>query len=550
MARDPLARVTGPAGTPQSRPIPGREAEMVRNSAGGYTFAKDVWTKLEDFVILGTTGGTYYIGEDKLTSLNVEVVNEAVKADGVRAVKLAAEISTSRPPRAFKNKPALFVLAAAAAQGDLETRQAVRAALASVARTTDHLSAFWGYYKALSGKRVGRVMRGTLASWFEGDVNRVAWKALKARQRKTPQGEDLALRDVLRIAHPTPDTPARNALYGWLTGKVSDEQARELVPAIDAFLTAQAVTTTRQALKVITERKVPWEYLPDKMQSRPEVWDALIDTVGLTALLRNLARMTEIGVLAKFSPAIGRVEARLTSPDELAKARIHPMDVFLAMRVYNSGQSQPHPKAPMRAWRPLGDVSDILEESYERSFGHVEPSGKRLLLAIDSSGSMSWGQGVQFGGSPLGSPYEIANAMAVIVARIEGRNVHVIDVDTSVHASKITPRTNLREVARWRPSGGGTDLSLPFQYALKEKLAVDGVAVLTDNETWAGSWQHPTEALESYRRRVNPATRVVVGSMTATGHTIGDPKDEGVLNVVGMDASLPKLIASFIRGVG
>jgi len=35
--------------------------------------------------------------------------------------------------------------------------------------------------------------------------------------------------------------------------------------------------------------------------------------------------------------------------------------------------------------------------------------------------------------------------------------------------------------------------------------------------------------------------------MTATGMTIGDPLDEGVLNVAGLDGSLPKVIIGFVR---
>ena len=52
---DPFARASTVA-TPQSRPMPGRD--QVRNAAGGYVFVKDLWTKVEDFLILGTTGGT------------------------------------------------------------------------------------------------------------------------------------------------------------------------------------------------------------------------------------------------------------------------------------------------------------------------------------------------------------------------------------------------------------------------------------------------------------------------------------------------------------
>ncbi|MEV4174237.1 hypothetical protein [Nonomuraea sp. NPDC049709] len=96
-------------------------------------------------------------------------------------------------------------------------------------------------------------------------------------------------------------------------------------------------------------------------------------------------------------------------------------------------------------------------------------------------------------------------------------------------------------------SGGGTDLSLPFTWALGERMEVDGVVVLTDNETWARR-SHPAQALEAYRRALNPQVNVVIAAMTAAGYTIGDPQDERVLNVVGLDASLPMIVNAFVRG--
>jgi 60 kDa SS-A/Ro ribonucleoprotein len=124
--------------------------------------------------------------------------------------------------------------------------------------------------------------------------------------------------------------------------------------------------------------------------------------------------------------------------------------------------------------------------------------------------------------------------------------VHVIDVDTRVHPSRVTARTRVREIGSWRPSGGGTDLSLPFTHATGRKLEVDGFALFTDGETWAGR-QHPGQALTAYRRQYNPAARVVLASMTAAGHSIAEPRDTGVLNVAGMDAALPMVVTSFIR---
>ncbi|WP_219460968.1 TROVE domain-containing protein [Nonomuraea rhizosphaerae] len=554
MARDPLAAVSAVA-TPQNQPIPGR-TDQVRNAAGGYAFAKDLWTRLEDFLILGTTRGTYYVNEDKLTAENAGVLFQAIDADGPRVVAMLTGISTARPPRAPKQRPALFALAACYAKGDAGTRQAAKLALPKVARTTDHLAQFFGYYKNLGGKATGRgigavagrSLRTALGSWFLRDsADDVAFRACKARQRKTPQGEAFDLRDVLRIAHPVAEDERRKALFGWIAGNVSDERAREVLPAVDRFLTAKAVTSTAEAVRVVTTAKVPWEFLPDAMLREPQVWDALVDTVGMTALLRNLARMTRIGTLRPGGEATRRVVARLTDAGALLKARIHPMDVWLAMRVYASGEARPNPRAASHSWEPVPAVLDALEETYELSFGGVEPSGKRLLVAVDSSGSMSYAR-VSVGGSSIGSPYEVGCAMAVMLARIEKGNVHVIDVDTAVHASKVTPRTNLREIADWRPSGGGTDLSLPFTWALKRRHEADGVVVLTDNETWAGR-QHPAQALDAYRQAVSPGARVVVAAMTAVGYSIADPKAEGVLNVAGLDASLPLVVNGFVRAV-
>ncbi|MFI6485289.1 hypothetical protein ACIBH1_45775 [Nonomuraea sp. NPDC050663] len=66
------------------------------------------------------------------------------------------------------------------------------------------------------------------------------------------------------------------------------------------------------------------------------------------------------------------------------------------------------------------------------------------------------------------------------------------------------------------------------------------------SSTWAGR-THASQALDDYRRTVAGHARVVVASMTAAGHTISDPRDAGVLNMAGIDASLPMVVGGFIR---
>jgi 60 kDa SS-A/Ro ribonucleoprotein len=366
---------------------------------------------------------------------------------------------------------------------------------------------------------------------------------------RDPAGEQLDLRDVIRIAHPASDTPERAMLFRWLAGKAEDAEAAQVLPAVDNFMIAKAVTTPAEAIRVITERRVPWEFLPSDVLKNGDVWAALVETIGMTALIRNCARMTRIGTLAPFAQANATVVRRLTSAEALAKGRIHPMDAYLALRVYASGQitrDVGKGKSDTDRWAPVAEITDALEEAFYLAHGHVQPSGKRMIVAVDSSGSMAGWSQVTFNGAQLGSAYEVGCAIATMLKRIEGENAHVIDVDTSVHASKITARTNLREIKSWRPSGGGTDLSLPMTYAMRENLRVDGFALLTDNMTWAGR-AHPFQTLETYRKSYNPGARFADVSMVPSGHTIADPGSPGVINMAGMDASLLVALAGYFR---
>lgn len=44
-----------------------------------------------------------------------------------------------------------------------------------------------------------------------------------------------------------------------------------------------------------------------------------------------------------------------------------------------------------------------------------------------------------------------------------------------------------------------------------------------------------------------PAKLIVVG-LTATNFTIADPKDPGMLDVVGFDSAVPEIVRNFVTG--
>ena len=146
--------------TPQSQPIPG--TKQVANSAGGFTWALDDFQRLDRFLVLGTEGGTYYVGERELTLENADVVARCLVADGIRTIDRIVAISDSG--RAPKNDPAIFSLAMAAKLGDDKTRSAAYAALPKVCRIGTHLMHFADYAQGFGGW--GRGMRKAVGSWF------------------------------------------------------------------------------------------------------------------------------------------------------------------------------------------------------------------------------------------------------------------------------------------------------------------------------------------------------------------------------------------------
>jgi 60 kDa SS-A/Ro ribonucleoprotein len=86
-----------------------------------------------------------------------------------------------------------------------------------------------------------------------------------------------------------------------------------------------------------------------------------------------------------------------------------------------------------------------------------------------------------------------------------------------------------------------------MRWALKHKIEVDTFIIYTDNETWAGPVQ-PFQALREYRQKMERESRLIVCAMTGDKFSIADPRDPGMLDVVGFDASAPELIASFSKG--
>ena len=416
-------------------------------------------------------------------------------------------------------------------------------------------------------RRWGRGLRGAVAAWYnDKPVERVAYQAIKYRER-----DGWSHRDLLRLSHPKAPTPEHDALYRWIVGGM-DALARETreakpIPAdrlpalVRAFEELRAETDRRRVVSLIREHRFTHEMLLTEWKNDPAVWEALLEDMPQTALIRNLGKMTAIGLLAPGSAAARRVAAQLTDAARLSRARVHPVALLSALSVYQQGHGE---RARLRAnalsWTPVREIVDALDEAFYLAFQSIEPTGKTHLLALDVSGSMGSGA---IAGVPGLTPRVASAAMAMATARAEPR-IALLRLHRRVAAGtaasgegesraccrpRISPRQRLDDVLK-AVDGlpfGGTDCALPMIWALRNKVEVDTFVVYTDNETWAGK-VHPFQALAEYRHRTGRAAKLIVVGMTATSFTIADPTDPGMLDVVGFDTAAPQVMADFARG--
>lgn len=514
---------------PQTQPLPGQ----VPNSAAGHAWAVDRWTQLDRFLILGTEGGTFHVSEPVLTTENAHAVQECLREDGPRVVRRVVEISEAG--RAPRHTPALFVLAMAASPrfASPATNTAALAALPRVARTATHLYQFAGLAQTMRGW--GRALRVAVAQWYlDRPVNELAHQLLKYRQR-----HGWRHRDLLRLSHPRPVDAAQQTLFRWVTLDWHDASTDARLAQVNAFERARRTTDEAEIVRLVREHRLTHEMLPGVWLRSPQVWEALLESMPYTALVRNLGRMSAVGLLVPGSAATARVAARLTDPGRIRRARVHPVALLAALLTYRDGAGQ---RGRLR-WSPVGDIVDALDTAFYAAFRSLPASGKRLYLALDASGSMQFAPcaGMAFVSAAMASA-----ALAMAVARTEPEHT-ICAFHEEVWPVAITKRDRLdRACDAIRREGRGTDASLPMRDALRRKLAVDAFVIVTDSETWAGP-SHPATALRDYREATGIAAKLVVVAMAANRYSIADPHDALQMDVAGFDANVPALITEFVR---
>jgi hypothetical protein len=351
--------------------------------------------------------------------------------------------------------------------------------------------------------------------------------------------------------------------------------SRDLVETavyLQAIMEIESCTTSvsdlYKALKLVRDHGLVREQIPTHLLNSSDIWTELLKSKGangkqngmpLEALTRNLGKLSSLPNFMGYTNT-EFICARLSSEEDIQKSRIHPFKVLVASRIYGMGKAL---KGAL-AWAVSSQVRDQLTTTFLRSFKNVTPTGKRYMAALDVSGSMD----TPCMGCPAISCRQASAALAHMLYETEP-HVYVRGFTSSSTlgygygiGATVTADNGFRNfdplvrrgmtleqfIQATNAPYGATDCSLPMLRAMEEGLNVDVFIVMTDSETFAGK-VHPQVALENYRKHANkPDAKLIVVGMTANNLTIADPNDRNTLNLAGFDASMPEIIAMFVRG--
>ncbi|XP_046843919.1 60 kDa SS-A/Ro ribonucleoprotein-like [Xenia sp. Carnegie-2017] len=521
----------------------------------------DDMNRFRRFLVLGSETPTFYVDEKTLGLENKRVFSNLLQAG--RGVEVVNEIEKySIEGRTARKQAIVFSLAVCARKGDLATKRQAYKALTKICQISTHLFMFIEFCKVLSkpGKGWGRAQRNAIKRWYK---EKDPWK-LAMDLTKYQKVKGWSHRDVARLIHLKPEeTDVSDELFVIMKYVVHAWQklfeyffpedkttphrpiGENSIAMLEFFRAVEEVKTLQKEarmVELINQHNLIREHIPTRWFNSKEVWNSLLKKMPMTAMIRNLNKMTSIGLLAEGSPQVKDVCNKLQNENLLRIARIHPFNMLLALTTYKSGKGE---KGSLE-WQANVEIAKALEKAFYLSFKNVEPTGKSYMLAMDVSGSMQFSRCI---GASTIKPHVASAAMAMMTARTEERHEFVA-FSHEIVPMEISSNMNLDEVLNVANNipMGNADCTQPMLYATNNKLKIDVFIVYTDSETYYGDVT-PREALKQYRKHSGIYNaKLIVVAMASNGFTIADPDDPGMLDIAGFDSAAPQVMKEFILG--
>jgi len=511
------------------------------NEAGGRAYKFTPKHALAQMAATGCFNGVYYASAESQLDEMRKLIDQV--DDNVFLAKLAVY---SRERAYMKDMPAALLVVLSKRDTELLHR--------AFDRVVDNGRVLRTMFQMI---RSGQFGRTSLSSSLQRAFQRWLNEASVGKLLSASIGNDPSLRDVLRMARPTPKDNERRALFGWLT----DKETNKWAPATEADLPAQvqgliayrqADTAETQAL-FAGDLSVRWDLLADAAKS-PLVWKAIARQMGPQALRMNLNTLLRHEVLGNGKAdreMVDYVASRLADADAIRRSRQFPYQ-FLAAYL-NAAAEVPH------------KIKTALHQAAEIACGNVPELPGPVVIGLDTSGSMSCPV-TGYRGRGGTTKMRCVDVAALFAAAILRRNPDsvVVPFDTRAYDVRIDPSDSILSLSERlaKYGGGGTDCSIPLHQANTKyrKRQFAGVVLVSDNESWvyrsrafAYGRQGATGVLSEWQTFVANQQRMGVSSpklvcidIQPYGSTQAPERDD-ILNIGGFSDAVFHVVASYLN---
>jgi hypothetical protein len=285
--------------------------------------------------------------------------------------------------------------------------------------------------------------------------------------------------DILNLVHAAPDPgkPWQGELFQYALDRrhhadtaVPPESNRTLTAhrELMALPVAErrAVVTAADGAERLAAAGVTWEALAGWLQGPMDkaAWEAVVPSMGVMALARNLRNFDEAGV----SDAVAaQVCARFVDPEQVAKSRMFPFRWWAAYK-----------HAPSLRW------AHALEQALTHSLANVPSLSGRTLILVDRSPSMFPGYGFS---TPNASDIPLAEQAAVFGSALAMRaeNATLVEFGGSSKTIDVPKGGSVLKLIEQYSRNDGTDIPSAIKQHF-DLLRHNRIVIVTDEQTRPG----------------------------------------------------------------
>jgi hypothetical protein len=262
----------------------------------------------------------------------------------------------------------------AAAEGvkallDAKSPVAKRGIVSSVLQRADEPGEFIAYWMGQYGRNLPKPVKRGINDAIQRLYNE--YGTLKY----DTQSSGIRFADVIALTHPEPVAPWQDHLFGFINarrwGREDEFSLDETgLMMIRARKIADAMDRDRLLAddQIVRDAGYTWENIAGQGKMDARAWEAVIPSMGIFALLRNLRNFDQAGI----SDAVAdQVRAKLKDPEVIAKSKLMPfrfLSAYQAVKSENWGRE--------------------LETALNLSMANVPFLYGRTLILVDRSGSM------------------------------------------------------------------------------------------------------------------------------------------------------------------